>query len=445
MELRDYQVEAVNIMSREGRVVYADAPGTGKTATSLRWVTAVANRTLVVAPLSVLYHWQRQAETWAPGRRVVVCHGPAERRLNALQAVRDGSADTLVINYDNLDREISPLIDTKFDTLVFDEAHRLKNRSAQVHKAAVKLTRRAERAAMVTGTPLLNSAEELWAILHLLWPKVYTSFWRWADEHFEVHVEHYRMRPVRVIEGLKDGHAEILRTQLGDALIRRDIDLGLPPIVETELAVELSKKERDAYDTMLQKFWMRVGGEIVQAPNAVSKLVRLRQVASGTFEDMEEPSADLYRTKIKAAADLLKDLAPEQVVVFCAFKSTVYALAEAVGGDVYTGDQGAEGRADVVKRFTSGELQCIIGTHGALGEGVDGLQVAHNVILLDQDWTPARNEQAIARLHRSGQQNTVNVWRIVAKDTVDDNNVIPTLERKEATINAVLDSNQKET
>lgn len=441
MELRDYQVEALDTMLREGRTIYADPPGTGKTATTLNWIDAAgAGRTLIVAPLSVLYHWQRQGETWVPGRQAAVCHGAAERRLSALQAVQDGSASTLVINYDNLDREITALVDTRFDTVVFDEAHRLKNRSALVHKAAVKLTRRAERVAMVTGTPLLNSAEELWAILHLLWPKTYTSFWRWAAEHFEITVETYKMRQVRLVGELKDGHAAILRAQLGDSLIRRDIDLGLPPVVETTLVVELSPKEREAYSTMMEKFWMRVGGEIVQAPNAVSKIVRMRQLASGTFDDMEDPGAGVYRTKIKAAADLVKDLAPEQVVILCAFKATVYALAEAVGGAAYTGDQGADERTDIEKRFTSGELGVIVATHGALREGVDGLQVARNMIQLDLDWTPGLNEQAVARLHRSGQRRTVNVWRIIAKDTVDDDKIIPTLARKEAVISAVLDA-----
>lgn len=438
MELRGYQVDALSTMLKHGRVVYADAPGTGKTATTLRWLDQVcARRALIVAPLSVIYHWQRQAETWAPSRKFAICHGNMKRREAALQAVSEGGADILVINYDNLDRESVSLIALGFDTLVFDEAHRLKNRSALVHKAAVKLTRRAEHVAMVTGTPLLNSAEELWALLHLLWPKTYKSFWRWADEHFNIRVENFRLRPVKILEGLKEGHEAVLRAQLGDALIRQDIDLGLPPIVETSLAVELSPKEREAYDTMLKKFWMRVGNEIVQAPNAVSKIVRLRQVASGTFDDLDEPGEDMYRTKIRAATSLVKDLAPEQVVVLCAFKSTAYSLAKVVGGEVYSGDQGATDRAGIVERFVSGELKVIVGTHGALGEGVDGLQVAHNMVLLDQDWTPARNEQAIARLHRSGQRGTVNVWRIIAKDSIDEM-ILETLERKDAVIGAVL-------
>ena len=167
----------------------------------------------------------------------------------------------------------------------------------------------------------------------------------------------------------------------------------------------------------------------------MSKLTRLRQLASDWGGLWEENTPG---TKVKAAVELVDDLAPEQVVVLTAYKETARRIAELVGAPAYTGDTSAEERESMLRRFRAGEETVLVGTLATVGEGVDGLQVARHVVLVDRDWTPARNEQAIARIRRSGQQaDQVVAYHIFARDTVDET-VARMLVEKQGVIDALL-------
>jgi SNF2 family DNA or RNA helicase len=151
-------------------------------------------------------------------------------------------------------------------------------------------------------------------------------------------------------------------------------------------------------------------------------MVRHRQLASEWSALNEGLSAG---TKVQTVVRLVQDIA-EPVVVFTAFKATARRLAEQVAAVgvtpvLFTGDETPEDRRRARDQFVAGQADVIIGTFGTMCEGVDGLQqVARHVVLLDRDWTPARNQQAVARVQRDGQTRPVVVHEIVAADTVDD-------------------------
>ena len=184
---------------------------------------------------------------------------------------------------------------------------------------------------------------------------------------------------------------------------------------------------------MAAKAWAEIGYDVVVAPNAVTKITRLRQLAAGWGAEPTEVGS-----KIAAAVELAEDLAPEQVVILTAHRLTAQRIAQAVGADIYIGSMPTSERADAVESFRLGFNRVIVGTFGAMSEGVDGLQVARHIVLVDRDWTPARNEQAIARIRRSGQaHDAINVWHIVARDTIDQY-VADALARKQDVIDAIM-------
>lgn len=439
--LRPYQQDAVDTIQREGRLLLALPPGAGKTA-----IVAAAlgeGRKLIVAPNGpVIHHWQVQAREWGHFH-VANGTGSAKRR----QGVRQGR-HSVVMNYEAFRVDIDYVLAQEWDAVVFDESHRLKNRQSQTFKAAARIAKVAPRLVLVTGTPVLNRATELWSSLHLLDPAKYRSFWRWAEYHFHIVTPRYRRRIVREVcsdedcnvcggKGYLPGHERMLVDEIRGKMFYRPIKEilpDLPELVETYHHVELNRDERKAYDSMVKDAWMEIGEDIIEAPLKIAQNTRLRQLASDWSVWSQHPG-----TKAKAAAELVAELDGEQVLIFCAYRNTTYAVAELIpGARAYHGGLDPERREQLKEAFIAGEVPVLVATIATLGEGVDGLQVARNAIFIDRDWTPARNEQAWRRLLRLGQKSSVNVMHIVADDTIDQV-VSHALEVKQDVIRAIIE------
>jgi non-specific serine/threonine protein kinase len=439
MELSDLQLDAIQTIAGQRRVIYSDPPGTRKTATTVVGLAAAdAGPTLVVAPLGVCQHWDDEYARWSTRKRVLGT-GSGVARARARQEARLVGAD-LILNYEAARIDIDELIAMGFKGLVLDEAHRVKERDSKTFKALAKIARRSEHFVAVTGTPLLNAAEELWAYLHMIDPQAYSSFWRWAREHFEVEQTTFwgkLPRPITIVGDLKDGHAELLQEELADVMIVRPLEELLPDLPQMQgpmiVSVKLSDAEREMYDSMSRRFWMQDGDKVIYAANEVAKITRLRQLASDWGTMLAEQGE--LGSKVLETGRLIGQI-DGQVLVFTAYRNTAEQIAKLVDGALVTGAETKPQRAREIARFTSGETRVLVGTIGAIGEGVDGLQVAHQVIMVDRDWTPARNEQAIARLLRSGQRRDVVVRYIVAENTVDEH-VARALARKQSVIDAV--------
>ncbi len=431
MRLREYQQLAVDFGLTSGdRWILADEPGTGKTPTALAWLDQCgAQRALIVAPLQVQDHWHTLAAQIAPrvfmvdGTGSAVQRGKAREALDRVPRVKDGLPPVaLVINYEALRIDLPQLLPLGFDSLVFDEAHRLKNRAAVQRKAAAKLANKSKRLCLVTATPVLGSADELWSPLALLDRKAYPSYWSWVRERFEILTPNYgfSLTPIAKVGPLLEGAAERIKGELAGKLIQRrlcDVLPGMTEPIQTVLPVVLSTSERKAYDQLMEHSWVELGEEVVSASNAVARQTRARQITSdwGSVQSALDTG-----TKAKAAISLFEDSAPEQVVILTAFRETAKRIAAATKGSLYLGGMSKEERVSAIDLFRSQRNRAFVGTIQSVGEGLDGLQVAHHLILVDRSWTPAENDQVIGRLHRSGQTSTVRVTHITAKDTVDD-------------------------
>lgn len=439
-ELRPYQLEAVSRWGEDSRILLALPPGAGKTAIGARGICPSLRTLIVCPPGPVLRHWQQEIFRWDDVSAVVGA-GDAKRRLACRELIADDAANILVLNYEAMRTDIDALLTLGFDQIIFDESHRLKNRKSLSYKAAVKLARRAPRVGLFTGTPIMNRAEEMWTSLSILFPDEYKSFWRWAEANFTVTQKRYGGRLVREVGPPLRHRIPKLRSELRRAMIwhpMSEILPDLPPLTTTTLTVQLSPAERKMYDSMREKWWMEHQGNLTVAANAASTGVRLRQLASDwtAFADQDEPGA-----KVKAAATAVHDLGGEQVLIFCAYRNTVDVLVKHLGEQKisaagYHGGMIESGRSLNLDWFRNGG-QVLVGTIATLGEGVDGLQVARNCIMIDRDWTPARNDQAIGRLLRSGQANPVNLIHIVAEDTMDET-VADALAEKRDVIEAVV-------
>lgn len=432
-DLMPHQVDGLDALA--ARAILGDAAGGGKTVTSLVWADGVSDpvygKVLVLATgEEIMEQWLAQAELWTP-RPYVKGWGTKAKRETAR---RDTALEAggLVLNYEAMWRDVDALIEVGFDTIICDEAHHLKNRTSATYKALDKLARRSTNLLLVTGTPILNHAEELWSMLHLIDPARWSSFWRWAKEHFDIEVTDFHgtaPSPIRLVKGLKPGHEDVLRAELHEFLLARDYDTifpGTPTPILHEVNVQLSEAEREHYNELVRRSWTRVGDELIVTENAVAKTTRLRQLTSSWAafdEDAEHPGA-----KVQAAVELvgrLKDA--DKILVLSAYQSTAERVTAelnkvALMGLAATihGNTPKRERRGVLAKFKEGGIRVLSATIGVLGEGVDGLQVADTLIQLDRDWTPARNEQVLARLRRGGKTRQVTAFYIVADRTVDE-------------------------
>jgi superfamily II DNA or RNA helicase len=424
-QLRSYQTEGVTWMMRlahwAGGAVLADDMGLGKT---LQALTVLASRArfgpaLVVAPTSVGFNWLREAAQFTPELRVRLMRG-ADRRLDADSL---GAGDVVVTSYDLLSRDIEDL-GRRWATLVLDEAHAIKNASTQRFKAASAV--RADFRLGLTGTPLENRLSELWSLFAVILPDLFGPF------------ESFRERFVRPIELNPDTavRAEVrgwLSRIVRPFLLRRtklEVARELPPKTEVRLDVELSPAERQRYDLLRKSSLQALAG---LDPNLTTEqrrfqvltaLTRLRQLAC--HPQLVDPQAPDESSKLSRLVEHCLELKEEgrRALVFSQFTAHLDIAGPALAREGIQmlrldGSTPEKQRRDIVTRFQAGEGDLLLLSLKAGGVGIN-LTAATDVVLLDPWWNPAVEDQAADRAHRIGQTQAVNVWRLVARGTVEE-------------------------
>src|SRR5258706_6665020 len=424
-ELRGYQREGVRWLAflRSAGLggLLADDMGLGKT---LQALCAVAGRTLVVAPTSVLFGWAEQARRFRPGLRISVYHGP-KRAL-------DPAADLTLTSYALLRLDADALGAVDWDTVVLDEAQAIKNPDSQVARAAFAL--RAAQRLTLTGTPVENRLDELWSQMHFSNPGLLGSL---AD---------FRERYARPVAAGQPGAAAHLRARIAPFLLRRlkrDVARELPPRTEAVLHCELDGDERAVYDAVRAASQREVvarlqaGGSVMEA---LELLLRLRQAAC--HRSLVPGQHGAGSTQLSTLLEALEEAGGEgdKGPVFSqwsSFLDLVEPSLRAAELDFTRLDGSTRDRKAVVGRFQSEDgPPVLLLSLKAGGVGLN-LTAADHVFLLDPWWNPAVEEQAADRAHRIGQDRPVMVYRLVARDTVEER-ILALQQRKRELAEAAL-------
>jgi len=435
--LDNFQHEVLDFMdATAGRCIYADPVGARKTGTTLTWLSQQTDlpRTLVVAPKAVHGHWRREAARFFPAAEVGMPGRTREDRHIGYDLAH-GATNPLIqlTTYESMKLDEKQIIAAKFQTVVFDEGHRLKGRRTGVALTADLLAHRAECCLIVTGTPIMNHADETWQYLHMLWPKQYPSFKRWVEANFNVEYTTFHgklPRPVRIVHDMLPHRVVTVREQLAKVMIQRQIHELFPGEAWTQepehtvIDVTMLPAEKKAYDKLVKHGWATVGAIEVATDNKLSLWTRLRQLASdvGNIDASTDDGS-----KVAAAAELIGDIARREcVVAFTGYKATAHRLVARLNktgwirARAYDGDLTGEEREAVLLDWKNGDVDVVVGTLAALGTGVDGLQSrGSSVVFLDRDWNPAINEQAVGRRRRSGQSERVLVYHLMYDGTID--------------------------
>jgi SNF2 family DNA or RNA helicase len=431
------------VLREHGSAEIAWDRGMGKTLAAACMIdTLSADRAMVVAPNTAKQAvWEDELLRFLPDRDVFVMpNGKPEKREKLIQHIATTHHPfTLVCHYEALDLIAKTRSAGQgwkrskgFDLIAADESHRLTRTTTKMHRALMKVP--TDGKLSLTGSMIQNHPEEFYGRLRWLFPKQYKSKWNDWNNRFLDYVE---SGYGKVLVGPKLDRLDAMRQELGVFTVyRRKLDeLDLPPRQEENVLLDLTDEQRRAYNQLRDEYVATLETEQqIVALRPVALLTRLRQLAAGLdlFDGTLRDS-----TKMDWTVERVQDRPDDAFVCFSWFKPGAYALASRladVGEDsfVCTGDTTHKQRRERIKAFQAGEGgRVFIGTISTLGESVN-LHRANAGIFIDRSFNPAQNEQAADRYWRIGQLRPVTTTNLIARDTVDQSNLLPNLNNKES-------------
>ncbi|CUU55424.1 SWIM zinc finger [Parafrankia irregularis] len=423
--------------------ILADDMGLGKTVQSLALICHARETDpgqppfLIVAPTSVVANWAAEAARFAPSLRVAAITDTLRRRGGSLPEIIAG-ADVVVTSYTlfRLDNEAYSAV--SWAGLVLDEAQTVKNHQSKAYQCARLLPAPFKLA--VTGTPLENNVMELWSLLSITAPGLFPNRGRF-DAYYARRIE-------------KQGDAERLaqlRRRIRPLMLRRtkeQVAPELPAKQEQILEVELHTRHRRIYQTHLQRERQKILGLIGDLNRnrftILRSLTALRQLSlhAGLVDDEHD---DTPSAKIDVLLEQLRDVADggHRALVFSQFTRFLGRVREtltAAGIEHCYLDGSTRDRPEVLRRFKEGSAPVFLISLKAGGSGLN-LTEADYCFLLDPWWNPATEAQAVDRTHRIGQSRNVMVYRLVARDTIEEK-VMALKARKAELFSGVMDSGE---
>ncbi|MBZ2206399.1 DEAD/DEAH box helicase [Massilia soli] len=423
-DLRDYQVEGFEWLARLAHwgvgACLADDMGLGKTlqALALILLRAPGGPTLVVAPTSVCMNWMSEAARFAPTLNVKL-FGAGDRG-----AMLDDVApfDLVIVSYGLLQLEADRFAKVKWNTIVLDEAQAIKNTATKRSHAVMAL--QGEFRMVATGTPLENHLGELWNLFRFINPGLLGT----SDQ--------FNLKFAGPIERAQDKRAAAgararLKRLIQPFILRRtkaQVLSELPPRTEIVLPVELTEDEAALYESLrrdaLAKLASMEGPENQKSIQILAEMMKLRRACCNP--QLVAPELGLQSSKLTVFGGLLDDLLENRhkVLVFSQFVDHLTLIrkhldARGIGYQYLDGATPMQARKERVDAFQAGQGDVFLISLKAGGVGIN-LTAADYVIHMDPWWNPAVEDQASDRAHRMGQQRPVTIYRLVAKNTIEE-------------------------
>jgi len=421
VSLRDYQRVGFNWLAQLSHWgvggCLADDMGLGKTVQALSVILLRAGQgpTLVVAPLSVTSNWIEEAHRFAPTLHVKV-FGPGDRKkvLKELQPF-----DLLIVSYGLLPLEADILAEVQWQTVVLDEAQAIKNMQTKRSKAAMAL--QAEFRLITTGTPVENHLGEFWTLFHFLNPGLLGSYKQFNDK-FAIPIEREQNGEAR----------NRLRNLIRPFILRRlksDVLQELPAKTEIVLEVEMSSEELLLYEAQRLKSLERINanaeeGAGQQYLQILGEIMKLRRLCCNP--SLILPDTKIASSKLKVFANTVDELLANnhKALIFSQFVGHLQIISDyldtkKISYQYLDGSTPIKKRKERINSFQNGEGDLFLISLKAGGAGLN-LTAADYVIHMDPWWNPAVEDQASDRVHRIGQQRPVTVYRLIVKNSIEE-------------------------
>ena len=430
-DLRDYQKKGIQWLQMLHHYgfggILADDMGLGKTLQAIAFLSSQMHeksRVLILAPSGLIYNWADEFQKFAPNLDVAVVHGLKPYRETILAEKHQ----IYVTSYATFRQDSEIYKNLSIDFLFLDEAQVMKNAQTKIAKTLRKFV--VPSVFALSGTPIENNLGELWSIFQIVLPGLLP-----AKKDF------MKLPAERVAQFIKPF---VMRRKKEEVLTE------LPDLIEVVYKNELEDQQKAIYLAQLQQMQERI--EHVTAAEfqrnrveILTGLMRLRQICDTPALFMEDYRGD--SGKLDSLRDLLSQIAEgnHRVLIFSQFRGMLDRIEEelpqlGLTSFKITGSTPSQERQEMTKAFNQGDRDVFLISLKAGGVGLN-LTGADTVILVDLWWNPAVESQAIGRAHRMGQEQAVEVYRLITRGTIEEK-IQELQEQKKNLVSEVLDGTE---
>lgn len=420
--LRKYQNEGISFINRRDRVGVFDEQRLGKTPTTLISLKykKIEHSIIIIAPKSTLLSWEQECEVWLTG--VNVCRIDATKHSKQKRKeLYKSKYKIYIMNYNIVasDKDILP----KCDCVVIDEAHRLRNfkgmrskNSPEFTKAIIKLALDAKFAYTLTGTPAPNYSYNIYPLLHILLPEVFTSYYYFIDYYYHT-IEQHISRNETIVKPtkMKENKEEELKQILSLVAIqrkRKDYMEWIPDVDHKKIYLEMDKQEQIWYNKLYETFELEEFN--INCQNKLSLLVKLRQFTSS-----------ISKQKTNFILDYIKDYPEEQIIIASTFTSYLKELHKLIPeSKLCIGDSNDTKRKQLETEFNNKKFKILLANIEVIKEGTKYEQ-CNTMIITDPTLVYTDNEQLKDRLIPTRQEiaekkEKQQIIYLITKYTIDE-------------------------
>lgn len=456
--LYEFQRDDVSFMLDKRRCICGEPMGLGKTLITLATLEQQSPRhVLVVCKKTYIAEWFQQINDWLDCDCLTPWEGPGDK----LAGLNLAGPPFVCINYDllSIPKYWHELIKVKWDAVVFDEAHKLKNNKAQRTKNAYLMSSYADRMYHLTGTPIQNSPADLYPLFRLMNPREYHNYGWWVNtfcvmDEQTIWMKNKNGKPYpRVVRNIVQGarnHEVELNALLHLYMCRHEkseVMPNLPPKQRRTVPVELGNEKKQYEQMQNELFALLDSGELITAPKVIAQMIRLRQIClepNLLSHEPVKPSTPSNKTQV--LLDLLEDTT-EKVLVFSFFEQYIRILSQVLNDKgikhvTITGKRTPTENMTAERTFQADpEIRVCLGTIGSMGECWT-LTEAKIIVFTDVFWNPAVNEQCEDRSYGRAnkgleQDESVLIIDLFNQGTIEEH-VHNIVRRKERMIEAIV-------
>ena len=474
-----HQRAGVEFLATAKRALLADEPGLGKTAQAIRALKMLHERgeevfpVLVVCPNTLKKNWAREFTKWWPEVPTQVIKGSAVQRKRQFE----DPSQVFIINWESLrthsrlapygsvaltrcracggqDEKISEtrcevhlreLNNIDFKSVIADEIHRSKDPKSKQSRALWSASGDSKIRFALTGTPIANNVVDLWSILHWISPKDWPSKTKWIDRMVDTMLNAFGgMMVIGVKPAMQDEFYKSVNPVMR-RMLKKVVLPWLPPVMNERRDVEMSTKQKKAYEQMRDLMIAELDSEdTLTAPSVLTQTIRLLQFASSYATlDVNESTGETKALlsspscKVEALMDDIDngDFGDDSVAVCAVSKQLINLLSaeltkKKILHGLITGDQDEDERQKAIDDFQSGAIKWILFTAQAGGVGIT-LTAARRLIMLQRPWSLVDHKQVLDRVHRIGSEvhDSIVITDYVTEGSIEER-VIQVLETK---------------
>lgn len=421
-KLRLYQNQAANFLLNPGSKACFDQQRLGKTPTVLTVLKQLNAKAIIVVPTSLLYQWNTEYKNWYNDNVVVIDGNKAKRE----QLYKLGKS--IIISYKTLSLDIELISKLKFDVMVIDEAHRLRNLkkgtkyAPKEALAVIKMGKKVNKRIALSGTPAPNYKNDIYGILAFLFPDIFTSYWNFSEYYFkteEVYIA--RNKKVRnVLDEFKEGKEKELLEFLDLISIqrkRKEVMQWLPEYNIHKIILPMNNEQKKAHKSLEEIYEY----EDILCLNKLDKMTMQRMIT--VYPPAVSSNLNSDGCKVDFIRNYIEDYPEKSIIIVTNFNQVLRFLYEILPNSaIINGSTKPKSRDEIKSKFQSKKLKIILANIQVIKEGFQ-LDTADTIIFLDSSLTYTDNVQCMDRLvpvskdrvHETSQ----DILLLLAEDSID--------------------------